>query len=621
MLSKLSFQTKLFVMYSLLVLVVIPLSFTAFYVYYKDFTYNTMTEAFQREADNLSQQIDNTIFTADRLLLQLKYNPSIKDTFYYSLFSPDPKLYFKQNESVAYAIENVINSITGIDPQMFNRISIISKAGAFVGVGAYYDHIQAERRITELSWFRDLQDDLNYRVLLPPHRDDWDPEGRTVISLIRKVDSNNTFHSLIELQLPYASIQGILSSGTENKEDGKRVLLFGPDGQLIFPLAAESDGTDTRKWEPYAAAARDAVPGPVILQADGQRKEMAVFHHLHNSGWILVVVQPLDELLGPIRKTGYFMMAIALLMLALSIATVYYSTHKVVSPLVELSQTMSQVHIDARKNDKLEQLFTKLNAGEPHNEVVHLYHSFRKMLDRLDESKQEAVQAYSRELRSHFLALQAQMNPHFLYNTLSLIGMLGRESGNEEILEMTSLLVQMFRYITYSNGEQVTMQEEIDHTINYLRIMESRYSGHLHYSIRFDSHMECIRIPKLTIQPFVENCIKHGFNKKKYPWEISISGTVEGDKWSILIEDDGMGFDGHFLKEFEHKKHVARLQRHIPENHQANTGMINTYARFYYLFGERLVFETFNNSKGGASIRLGATIGKGEADDDESVVS
>jgi sensor histidine kinase YesM len=206
------------------------------------------------------------------------------------------------------------------------------------------------------------------------------------------------------------------------------------------------------------------------------------------------------------------------------------------------------------------------------------------------------------------------MNPHFLYNTLTLIGMLGMEDGNEEIFNITSELVQMLRYITYDGQELVTLKDELEHSVRYLDIMKTRYQDHLVVDIHAEGDLNKIRLPKLSLQPFVENCMKHGFTGKKYPWHIQLHVRVTQEGWSVRIQDDGDGFPREYIQQFASRKDKQGRLGVYSEG--SGMGMLNTFTRLYHTFGKAMFFELSNNETGGASVFLGCEAGDIENDQD-----
>ena len=563
MLQKWSLRTRLFAIYSLIVFLIIPLSYAIFYHYYKSMAYQTLNGSLRREATILAEQLSTIIDSADLLAINALYNPSIEN-------------WMKETSDLNNKpVLNVFNKMIlglNIDPDGFNRISIIKESGTFLTFGANYNRDQVKKKITSLTWFDDLT--RTDRLVLAPHRDDWDSKGKMVVSVVRK----GALGTLIEIQIPYSYLDAILSKG-KYITNGKQVILYGGDRQVIHPLTP--------------------LPAPSV-------QEVTAEQNLRNSGWKLVVTQPIDLLLKSARETGYWMAAIAAGLSLISLAMFYFFTTKTTRPLVQLSQAMARLPGDARANAELEKLFARWDNRETHNEIVHLHRAFKDMLQRLEESKQQAVDAHSRELQAQFLALQAQMNPHFLYNTLTLIGMLGMEDGNEEIMKITSELVQMLRYISYESRELVSLKEEIDHTLRYLDIMETRYRGHLFVDVRIEGDLGKVCVPKLTVQPFLENCVKHGFEGKKYPWRIELHISVTDAGWSVHIRDDGDGFDCEYLRTFTDKQND--FKRTGLFNDQGSVGIMNTYIRLHHTFGSALQFDIGNNKAGGAFIYLGCRL-------------
>jgi two-component system sensor histidine kinase YesM len=590
---------------------IISVSFATFFLYYKSGTSQMVTDSFQREADSIAQKIDNAVYTADRLLLQIKYNPVIEDTMYYAYFASDPRLYFARNEALANKLRDVVNSVTGVDPQFFNRVNVIGRTGAFISVGAYSDPSYMAKQVDRLSWFTDLKDD--YRILLPPHKDNWDVGGRQVVSIVRKIESGGIFHSVIEIQIPYSALVQQIETTEGNRT--RKIYLVDTQGEA-FPLTdEESIGVNAHEEkEPFTAE-----EGTYVTQSPSHTKEIISFRKLHYSGWGIAVTRPYEEIMRPVRDAGFMLVVVALCLSVVSLAFIYFSASAVVKPLVQLSRVMGKVQLYESRTTDLEGLYLNAENGATHNEIVQLYRSFRKMLERLEHTKMLALEAHTKEMKSRFLALQAQIHPHFLYNTLSMIGMMGVEAGNEEILHVTSLLVQMFRYITIADNDRISLKDEMEYTKNYMDIMQRRYGDHLTCMFKVQGEMSHLRFPKLSIQPFVENCIKHGFSNRKYPWHIWVEVVVTNDGWAVLIEDDGSGFSEEFMAEMTEKIRTYHGLSSISGDGQENTGMLNTYARLFYVFGERLRFELSNREQQGSVVRLeGPIVWKEAAKDEDS---
>lgn len=139
------------------------------------------------------------------------------------------------------------------------------------------------------------------------------------------------------------------------------------------------------------------------------------------------------------------------------------------------------------------------------------------------------------------MALQAQINPHFLYNTLQLVGGMAVSHNVREIYTIINALSDMFRYITRKQGDLVLIDQEIEHIKNYLYIQNHRFEGKVETNIYVEEGTGHLSIPMLSIQPIVENAFNHGFEKKLGVWKLSIEVQKVFDDIEITIQDNGLG--------------------------------------------------------------------------------
>ena len=144
-------------------------------------------------------------------------------------------------------------------------------------------------------------------------------------------------------------------------------------------------------------------------------------------------------------------------------------------------------------------------------------------------------------MKARSMALQTQINPHFYYNTLSSIIVLAENGDSETVVKMCRNLSQIMRYITNTAETTVTLKDELDYVQKYLYCMKVRYQSSLNYSIHVDESLLSQPVPKLIIQPIVENAIRYGSNCAP-PWNISITSMVTEGSWQIEVTDSGPGF-------------------------------------------------------------------------------
>lgn len=186
------------------------------------------------------------------------------------------------------------------------------------------------------------------------------------------------------------------------------------------------------------------------------------------------------------------------------------------------------------------------------------------------------------------------MNPHFLYNTLAVIGSAGEEGGCENVSDMCLKLSDMLRYVTEYETVTVPLKDEIEHTKNYLSLMKSRYEDYFSYTIDVEKDLLNMPVPKLFIQPLAENCFKHGFKEKAPPWNISIKMRGVESVWTLEIKDNGTGISDEKIESIS-----AQISKAISEkkfNDTAGLGIANTIIRLKMTHNEKIDYSITNDN-------------------------
>lgn len=204
--------------------------------------------------------------------------------------------------------------------------------------------------------------------------------------------------------------------------------------------------------------------------------------------------------------------------------------------------------------------------------------------------KNQSNKDYQAELlnrQAEFFALQSQINPHFLYNTLDSIRGQAMLDGVDEIAEMTEALSTFFRYSISQRGAMVTLAEEIKNVENYFFIQQFRFSNRFQYSIRIEDPLALtFYLPKLTIQPIVENSIFHGLESKVGEGHINIWVTMTARRLIIDISDNGIGMDKATLEELRGRLEHGMQSESNPEKRRTGIAMSNVNQRIRLFFGQ-----------------------------------
>lgn len=175
------------------------------------------------------------------------------------------------------------------------------------------------------------------------------------------------------------------------------------------------------------------------------------------------------------------------------------------------------------------------------DEIGEVARCFNKMVEDIKTLIEENYVITLKEKESELIALQAQINPHFLYNTLDTFYWKANEDGNEELADNIIALSQLFRLVLNQGQGEITVENEIELVSRYLQIQRMRFSNRLEYTIDIDACLKKEKIPKLIVQPFVENAIVHGFENVGTSCKIIVTGKKEDNMIHFEIEDTGIG--------------------------------------------------------------------------------
>lgn len=319
------------------------------------------------------------------------------------------------------------------------------------------------------------------------------------------------------------------------------------------------------------------------------------------TGWTVVGAANTSELLKNNKQAQmmYLLVAAVLLLGVILISSII--AREITRPIRQLRDSMSMVE---------EGQFDKANvAVTAKNEIGSLSKSFNVMTERIHTLMEQNVYEQKQKRKSEMKALQAQINPHFLYNTLDSIIWMSEAGQNEEVVLMTSALARLLRQSISNDKEQVTIAEEIEYVRSYLTIQKMRYKDKLEYSIEVSPEINHILIIKFALQPLVENAIYHGLKYKETKGNLNIRGYERGDKAYITIADDGVGMDEEVLEHiFDESK----------KEHKSNgVGVPNVQKRLQLHYGQEYGIS-YISRKGVGTVATVTVPLNSRADDEET---
>jgi len=244
-----------------------------------------------------------------------------------------------------------------------------------------------------------------------------------------------------------------------------------------------------------------------------------------------------------------------------------------------------------------------------HNDEIQLLSTaFQDMLERLRSAVDRAMLANREEMRARFGALQARIAPHFIHNVLYLISVQAHENRTADVEMTCKKLSDMLRYVVQSPFKTVTLDDEVAYAADYLALQKQNYEDFLTYTMTVAPAVRSVRLPRLVLQPFIENSIHNGFKTKLPPWKIDVACEAAADRWSITISDNGCGIDEatvrHLRETIAAKLDDFRASSPLEDQGIYGMGIINTHGRLRLMYGDLLGFDIRSGEDGGTTIHL-----------------
>lgn len=378
----------------------------------------------------------------------------------------------------------------------------------------------------------------------------------------------------------------------------REIFVLNQEGRVI---ACNSDGLLGEMLPGAYQAYLD--PDSDALRQVQDSKYIAVSQSISSAEWTVLCVEAKETVfseLTSIKLTTYLLLFSMLL-----VVSVVYMIQE-----IGLTSALKRfiVHINAISEGR------QVGALRLHDtaEFYQLAEAFNHMMMQLSELNEKNLAYHEKILlqdlenkQSQFLALQSQINPHFLYNTLECINSAGAVCGSREVEEMTTALASIFRYAI--KGEStVTLREELESLQDYLTIQQIRFP-HM-FTVHYDIPGELygLQMLKLLLQPVVENCIAHGFRNSKRPCRIHMKAALVCDKLLITIRDNGSGIPSQTLRRLRDElEHQARQASSI--------GLINIQRRIRLYYGDAYTVEVSSVEGSGTTVTLVLPIIAGQA--------
>ena len=265
------------------------------------------------------------------------------------------------------------------------------------------------------------------------------------------------------------------------------------------------------------------------------------------------------------------LITIAVVMVIVSAMLIFIVSRSITKPLDMLIGTIQRI---AGGEMELRANVTKSD------EIGELGRNFNVMLDQVEELKEKENQANLQLAQAQYKALQAQINPHFLYNTLDTMSSIAEVKDCPEVSMLSQSLSNIFRYSLNMKDPFSTVAKEIVHLKNYCYVMDVRMQDHVQYYYDIDPESLKARVPRISIQPLVENALNHGLRNKRGEKQVRIGAKVKEELLEICVADNGVGMDAEKMNKSLKQSNLDYVER------GNSIGIHNINARLKILYGE-----------------------------------
>lgn len=313
------------------------------------------------------------------------------------------------------------------------------------------------------------------------------------------------------------------------------------------------------------------------------------------TGWKTIGVFSLKEILQDVTAVQRFTVVVVIITAVLAVISAILFTNSIVTPINELNKLMKKVEsgdLESKfDNKKYKDEFGKL--GESFN---HMIEEIKKLIEMVYKEQRE-------KRKAEIEIFQAQIKPHFLYNTLDTIGWMAEDYGAKDIVTIVTALTKVFRIALSKGREIILVKEEIEHINSYMIIQKVRYEDKVDYIINYDEDILNSQILKLIIQPIVENAIYHGLKQKRGKGFIEIEFRKLENNILIKISDNGAGIDEDKLSEINTMLNSDNICSVTSEN-GSGYGVYNVNTRIKYTYGAKYGLKYFSEVAKGTTVEI-----------------
>lgn len=444
--------------------------------------------------------------------------------------------------------------------------------------------------IKSQEWYQNAEEAIENIHFSTPHTQNLFHDGtfryHRVISLSRSVDINDgekPGSGVLLMDMKYSVIEDVLRQMNESS-NGIYYYVCNRDGTMIYhPRRAELERGLFEENSTKAAGYEDGV----YEITSGGSKENVVVGSIAYTGWKLIGVIPESVQTASINNFRYYIFTTIIVLIMMLLEGNRLISRKISKPIRDLDDSVKAYEAGGKPDIYI--------GGS--SEIRHLGYSVQKSYEQIESLMEEIMRQQNERRKSELDALQSQINPHFLYNTLESITWMVEAQKNSEAVFMISELAKLLR-VSLSRGKTIIpIKDELQHSRSYMNIQLARYKERFKTEFQVDEEIENYCIVKLVIQPILENAIYYGVGHmdEDDDGKIIVRGEKKGDDIYISVEDNGMGMREDVLK------NILTNNNKVPK-HGSGVGVINVHSRIRLMFGEQYGLTVYSEPDEGTRV-------------------
>lgn len=453
-----------------------------------------------------------------------------------------------------------------------------------------------KEKLLQKEWVTGPKKQDVMELTVPTHTADYFtrnyPIEVPVISFINKITDYAGIDAIgiVQIDVNYEEVKNIIES--VNVGENGFLFLVDAEGRILYFPEDKYLGSDIGKID---------YKGFNISNTDGFKNvpetsnALIINNELDRNGWRLIAIIPTESAVSELKEAGNLSILISILLVVFSLFLSFVLSDGITKPILKIIKMMKKVGEG------------QFDISVPHirnKDLNILADSFNMMVNKINLLMKSVVEKESEKTNAQLKALQAQINPHFLYNTLEVVRSIAAENKVRSIVDICKSLADMFRYSINKEKETVTIAEEIMHIKNYISIQKHRYEDKFEVFYEIDQSIVNCRIIRLIIQPLVENAVYHGIEMKRGKGNITIRVTRAEDSIRIKIQDDGVGMSEEKADAINGAFRGTAIESGPVAHSSAGIGLINVNSRIKLVYGSSFGLNIESRLNAGTTVEM-----------------